>query len=105
MQQFVFAYHGGSTNMTQEEGKAHMGQWMAWMENLGEAVVDRGVAVGSSKTAGPEGIIQDGGANPLSGYTIVQAIDMDAALKMALESPHIAIGGSIEVAPVMNMSM
>lgn len=105
MQKFMFAYHGGSTDMTQEEGKAHMGQWMAWMENLGEAVVDRGFAVGKSKTAGPKGILNDGGANPLSGYTVIQAADMDAALQMASESPHIAIGGSIEVAPVMNMSM
>ncbi|MFK7863576.1 MAG: YciI family protein [Pseudohongiellaceae bacterium] len=105
MKKFVFAYHGGPNGLTPEEGKAHMGQWMAWMEGLGAAVIDRGVALGKSKTAGPNGIVDDGGSNPLSGYTIIQAEDLDAALVMASDSPHVKVGGSIEVAPVMDMSM
>ena len=61
MPKFVFAYHGGPTSMTPEEGKAHMGKWKAWMESLGDAVVDRGLPVGKSKTVGRAGVTDDGG--------------------------------------------
>lgn len=105
MQKFVFAYHGGPSTMSQKEGQAHMEDWMRWMESLGDAVVDRGHAVGKSQTAGPGGIVDGGGANPISGYTVVQAADITAALKMAAVSPHVNMGGTIEVAPVLNMAM
>ena len=105
MTKFVFAYHGGPKSMTPEEGKAHMGKWMAWMESLGDAVVDRGLPVGKSKTVGPGGVTDDGGSNPLSGFTIVQADSIDAAVEMAKQSPHVDAGGTIEVAPAMGMPM
>lgn len=105
MPKFVFAYHGGPSSMSQEEGANHMQQWMDWMEGLGDAVVDRGLAVGPSKTAGPGGVADDGGSNPLSGYSVVEAPDMDAAVAMASNSPHVAIGGTIEVAQSMDLAM
>lgn len=105
MQKYVFAYHGGPKSISPEEGQAHMADWLAWMEGLGEAVIDRGLAVGNSRTASSTGIVENGGSNPLSGYSVIQAADMDTALKMASESPHITVGGTIEVAPVMDMSM
>lgn len=105
MPKFVFAYHGGPKSMPAEEGKAHMKKWMAWMDGLGSAVVDRGIPVGKSCTVGPDGISEDGGPNPLAGFTVVEAADMKAALEMARRSPHVDIGGTIEVAPAMNMPM
>ncbi|SDD64589.1 hypothetical protein [Kordiimonas lacus] len=105
MPKFVFAYHGGPSSMTEEEGKAHMASWMDWMVGLGEAVLDRGHAVGKSHTVTGDGAVEGGGVNPISGYTLVQAVDMDAALKMAAVSPHVHVGGTIEVAPVLDMPM
>ncbi|WP_339915458.1 YciI family protein [uncultured Brevundimonas sp.] len=105
MSKFVFAYHGGPSSMTPEEGKAHMGKWMGWMESLGDAVVDRGLPVGKSKTVGPRGVTDDGGSNPLSGFTIVQADSIDAAVEMAKRSPHVEVGGTIEIAPALDMPM
>lgn len=105
MPKFVFAYHGGPKSMTAEEGRAHMKNWKAWMDGLGSAVVDRGLAVGKSHTAGPDGISRDGGSNPLEGFTVVEAANMEAALEMAKRSPHVAIGGTIEVAPALDMPM
>ena len=105
MTKFVFAYHGGPQSMSPEEGRAHMGEWMAWMSGLGDAVVDRGLPFGKSMTVGPNGVTEGGGPNPLSGYTLVAANDMAAALEMAKRCPHIAIGGTIEVAPALEMPM
>lgn len=105
MARFVFAYHGGPQSMSPDEGRAHMGKWMAWMGDLGDAVVDRGTPVGKSMTVGPDGVVDGGGSNPLSGITIVEASDMAAALEMAGRCPHVEIGGTIEVAPALDMPM
>lgn len=105
MEKYVFVYHGGPKFASPEEGRVHMQRWMAWMEVLGTAVIDRGLAVGKSCTAARNGISDNGGPNPISGFTVIQAENMDAALEMASKSPHVDAGGSIEVAPVMRMAM
>jgi len=105
MPKFVLAYHGGPGSMTPEEGQAHMTAWKAWMDGLGDAVVDRGVPVSQSKTVSADGVTDDGGSNPLSGITILQASDIDAAVEMAKDSPHVTAGGTIEIAQAMDMEM
>ncbi|WCL53472.1 YciI family protein [Gimibacter soli] len=105
MQKYVFVYHGGPKSMSPEEGKEYMGKWLDWMSSLGEAVVDRGLVVGKSVTVGQSGISLDGGANPVSGYTVVKTESLDSATELATKCPHIAIGGSIEIAPALNIPM
>ena len=103
MSKFIFAYHGGRSFETREEGAAHMAKWNRWIEGLGEAVVEPGIYFGKSKTVDTKGIVDGGGANPISGITIVQADTIEAALEMATVCPHVGIGGSIEVAEAHQM--
>lgn len=105
MPKFLFAYHGGHQFETKEEGMVHMAKWQAWSAGLGDAVVDPGMPVSGSKTVSSDGITDGGGSNPLSGITIVQADTIEAALEMAKSCPHVTIGGTIEVAQAMDMSM
>tara|TARA_R110000787_G_scaffold4726_12_gene17940 strand:+ start:690 stop:1064 length:375 start_codon:yes stop_codon:yes gene_type:complete len=106
MTQFVFAYHGGNPDMTPEQGQQLMAKWGAWMESLGAAMVDPGHAVGKSVTVSTSGVADNGGANPISGVSVVEAASMEAAVEMAKASPHITLaGGSIEIAPVLDMEM
>jgi hypothetical protein len=57
-----------------------------------------------SKTVSSGGVSDDGGSNPLLGFTIVKADSMDAALEMAKACPHLDMDtGTIEVAEVMEM--
>lgn len=104
MPDFIFAYHGGKKPESQEEGEKAMAAWGSWYESMGDQVVNPGNPVGMSKTVSNSGTVDDGGANPLSGYTIVRANDIDAACKMAQGCPMVADGsGSVEVAPMMEM--
>ena len=105
MPKFVFAYHGGKTSMTPEEGQAHMMNWRQWVESLGAAMIDPGHAVGASVTVRTGGVEDNGGANPISGVSVVEAETLAEAVSMAQRSPHISIGGSIEVAEVLNIEM
>ena len=102
MPKFVFAYHGGKMPESPEEGAKVMAAWEAWFKDLGSAVVDGGNPVGMSKTVSAKGVDNNGGANPLSGYSIVQADNIDAACAMAKGCP-ILDHGTVEVAETMAM--
>lgn len=103
MSKFIFAYHGGKAPETPEEGARVMGLWNAWYESMGSAVVDGGGPCGMSKTVVGNSVTDNGGANPLSGYTMVEAADIAAACEMAKGCPIFEDNGSVEVAEVMQM--
>lgn len=102
MPKFIFAYHGGKKPESPEAGAALMAKWTAWLNGLGDAVVSPGNPVGKSKTVSAEGVADNGGPDPLSGFSVVQADDIDSALKMAKSCPHVE-HGTIEVAEMMSM--
>ncbi len=104
MAQFIFAYHGGKSPETPEEGEKVMAAWGAWFGGLGDAIVQPGAPLGMSKTVNGSGVTDDGGANPVSGYSVVDAADMDAAVTMAKGCPMVVDGsGSVEVAELLEM--
>ena len=103
MPKFIFAYHGGKMPDTPEEGARVMEAWQSWYAGMGAAVVDGGAPVGQSTTVHGDGsTTDDGGANPISGYTVVEAADLDAAVEMAKGCPILA-DGTVEVAPLVEM--
>ncbi len=104
MPEFVFAYHGGKTPETQEEGEKVMAAWQTWMGGMGTALVQPGAPVGMSKTVSASGVADNGGSNPISGYSVVSAADIDAATEMAKGCPMVVDGsGSVEVAEIHQM--
>lgn len=104
MTQFIFAYHGGKSPETPEEGEKIMAAWGAWFEGLGQAIVQPGAPLGMSKTVSGSGVVDDGGANPVSGYSVVNAANMDAAVAMAKGCPMVVdSSGSVEVAELLEM--
>jgi hypothetical protein len=101
MPNFIFAYHGGHVPETPEEGAKAMAAWEKWFGQLGQSIVDPGNPVGQSKTVTSKKVTDGGGANPISGYSVVSADTIDAAVKMAKGCPMVADGtGSVEVAEV-----
>ena len=102
MPSYIFAYHGGKKPESPEERAKHMAKWKAWIGGLGDAVVNPGTPLGMSKTVSSGGVSDDGGSNPLVGFSIVKADSMDAALEMAKGCPFVEMG-TIEVAEVKEM--
>lgn len=102
MKKFLFVYHGGKMPDTPEEGAKEMARWQAWMGGLGEALVEPGAPVGKSSTVSAQGVTNDGGANPASGYSIVLAPDLGAAIEMAKGCPILG-NGSVEIAEIIQM--
>ena len=104
MSNYIFAYHGGKKPESPEEGAKFMARWKAWAASFDDAWVNPGAPLGMSKTISSSGVSDDGGSNPLSGFSIVKGDSMDAALEIAKGCPHLE-HGTIEVAEVMEMSM
>ena len=104
MAKYMFIYHGGGRPETPEDGERVMAAWKGWMEGLGDAIIDGGNPAGMSKTVSISGVEDDGGANPVSGYTLVNASSMEAACEMADGCPILEGGaGTVEVAEAMEM--
>ncbi|QFT82847.1 hypothetical protein FIU89_19655 [Roseovarius sp. THAF27] len=104
MPKYILAYHGGGRPETEEEGLKAMKAWESWLGGLGGKLIDPGNPVGMSKTVSTEGIADNGGSNPLSGYSIVEAADDAEACEIARGCPILDGGkGSVEVAPIVEM--
>tara|TARA_R110002072_G_scaffold272272_3_gene432411 strand:- start:151 stop:462 length:312 start_codon:yes stop_codon:yes gene_type:complete len=102
MSNYIIAYHGGRNPEGPEEATKHMAKWKAWIGGLGDAVVNPGTPLGKSKIVSSNGVSDDGGSNALTGFSIVKADSMDAALEMAKACPYLDIG-TVEVAEVKEM--
>jgi hypothetical protein len=106
MTKFVLAFHGSPQFETKEAGAEHMAAWMAWIKDLGQSVIDPGLPLGPSHTINSDkSVTDDGGANPVVGITILEAETMAEATIMVQACPHLAAGGSIELAPAVQMDM
>ena len=104
MAKYLFVYHGGKHPETDEEVKRVLDAWGQWFASMGAAVVDGGNPVGKSSTVNPDGSVADnGGSNPASGYSLVEAGDLDDALTTARGCPILEAGGTVEVAEALDM--
>ncbi len=104
MAKYLFVFHGGKAPTDQAEIKKTMDAWGAWYGSMGAAVIDGGNPVGKSYTVKPDGSLADnGGANPASGYSLIEAKDVKDAHAKAKACPILMSGGSIEIAQAIDM--
>jgi hypothetical protein len=97
MAKFVLTYKGGSSGSTPEEQQKMMSDWMNWFGTIGESLVDPGSPLGQSVEILTDGSVSDRADSELSGYSIIEAADIDAATEHARSCPVLASGGSIDL--------
>ncbi len=105
MTKYVLAYSGDIGEMPAEQAEVDqvMAAWGAWMEQLGESLVDGGNPFGHANTISKGSEATDGGVGALTGYGIISADDMDAAVEAARGCPIIEAGGTVSVYEVFEM--
>jgi len=98
MTNFVLLYTGGGMPEGEEEQAKMLAAWGAWYEKMGAAIVDGGNPFGASKKVTDKGI-SDGAVSspPATGYTIITADSLDAAVATVKEHPHLQFGGQVTV--------
>ncbi len=91
MKKFVLVFEGKvrPEDIAKEDMQKTMDMWMAWFGTIGEKMVD-----GGNPFASGAQIVTSGGAEiisadkqPAKGYTIINAKDMDEAVKIAQGCP------------------
>lgn len=97
MANFLLTYHGeGGMPSTDEEQAAVMGAWNAWFSRLGDAVVDGGNPTSQAKAISPDGSVMDATSAP-TGYSIIKADSIDAAVELSRGCPVLAAGQVVVV--------
>ena len=101
MPRYIIAYRGEPKFESREDGAVHMAKWKTWIDELGEAVVNPGTPLAKGKLIDSRGVT-DSGTDRLSGFSMITADDIDAALELAKGCPYLD-HGTIELAQVMEM--
>ncbi|OGO54255.1 MAG: hypothetical protein A2V85_17255 [Chloroflexi bacterium RBG_16_72_14] len=97
MANYLLVYHGGSMPETEADQAAAMKAWTDWFTALGDALVDGGNPASQTKILAADGSVSDGGATSPSGYSIIKADAIDAAVALARGCPVLAGGAMVEV--------
>jgi hypothetical protein len=99
MANFVLLYTGGGMPATEAEGAAVMQAWVNWFGKLGSALVDAGNPFTSAaKSIASNGAVSDSPVGTMAtGYSVIKADSLDAAVEMAKSCPQLQSGGQVSV--------
>ena len=103
MAQYIMTYLGGDQPSSPEEGKQHFAKYKEWLVSLGDSAVSPANPLKDTRTVNSDGTVTTGGTTSMSGYTVIEADSMEAALEIAKACPFLDIGGSLEVSELMQM--
>ena len=93
MPKFMLLYKGEATDMsdlTEEQAGEVMAKWGVWMEKIGPALSDLGTPFGPGTSQVDDGTA--GTAQPLTGYSIVEAADQAEAQSLTAGHPYLSEG-------------
>ena len=103
MAQYIMTYLGGDQPSSPEEGRQHFAKYKEWLVSLGDSAVSPANPLKDTCTVNSDGTVTTGGTTSMSGYTVIEADSMEAALEFAKACPFLDIGGSLEVSELMQM--
>ncbi len=93
MAKYLMVYKGEATDpadMPEEQRNEVMARWVAWMEEVGPALSDVGTPLAPSASIVDDGSIAS--PTPLSGYSIIEAEDLEGARALADGHPFLSEG-------------
>ena len=99
MPQFFLSYHGGKPPETPEEGTKHMARWNQWVKDQGDNWVTPGAPLTKTMSITSDGITEGGGYE-ISGFSVLKADTLDAAMEVAKACPFVEIG-TLQIAQMM----
>lgn len=93
MPRYMMIYRGEATDLADlpaEDAAAVLEKWKAWMDRVGPALVDLGAPFGDGTAVVDDG--STGRSSALSGYSIVEAGDLDQAAALTGGHPYLSAG-------------
>jgi len=97
MANFLLTFHGEAGMPTSpDEAAQAMAAWNAWFGALGDALVDAGNPTSHAKAISPDGSVMDAVSAP-TGYSIIRADSLDAAVELSRGCPVLSAGQAVVV--------
>jgi hypothetical protein len=103
MPRYLITYLGGNQPASPEEGKKHFAKYKEWLSSLGDSAVSPANPLKDTSTVNPDGTVTAESTTSMSGFTIIEADSMEAALLIAKACPFLDINGSLEVSELIEM--
>ena len=104
MANFMIAYYGGNQPSSKEEGMAQMNKWKAWVEGLGETIINPGTPLMGTKIVTSNNVQDENDPNAMKRFAVVKAESIEAAIEIAKSDPFLENGGTIRVSQMMEMN-
>lgn len=105
MKQYVLVYLGGDHPSNEREARLHHMKYVEWLTSLGEALVVPTIPLKDTTTVGSDGSVREGSSSAMSGFSVIKADSMEAAISIAQACPFLEIGGSLEVSEMMQIPL
>lgn len=102
MKRFVVIYHAPAEAMaamgeaTPEQKAEGMKPWLAWKDRLGDKLLDFGAPLVGGQLLKPDGTTQTS-TKDVSGYSIIQANDIEEAKSLLIDHPHLQWTGGCDI--------
>ena len=97
MAKYLLLFRGGKMPETPDAQAQVMAAWTAWFGTLGSALVDAGNPTSAGRTINPDRTVGGDGRPAASGYSIISADSLDAAVVLAKGCPVLDGGASVDV--------
>lgn len=103
MPRFVISYIGGNHPDTPEQQQEHMTRYREWLTGLGEAAVSPMNPFKNTHSVKSDGSVSASGTTNMSGFTMIEADNIESAVSTAQACPFLDIGGVLEVSELVDM--
>ena len=104
MAQYIICYFGGNHPTSPEDAQQHFEKYKQWLTALGDAAVSPANPLKGTRSVSPEGGESEGSVTGMSGFTVIEADSLDAAIDISRSCPFLDIGGSLEVSELLRLS-
>jgi hypothetical protein len=81
----------------EEARQQAMTAFATWASKTGKALIDPGAPLGPSKTVSKDSVVDGPAPGPSGGYSVIEADDIDSAVKLLRDHPFVGRGGSLQV--------
>ena len=103
MPNFMLTYLGSPSISSPEEKQSHMNKYHQWIVDLGDAALSPMNPLKNVSIVDSDAQVTQGGETGMTGFTILSAASMDAALDIAKACPFLEVGGRLEVSEMIEM--
>ena len=104
MAKYMLVYLGGDQPSNPEEGRKHFEEYRNWLTSLGDSLVSAANPLKDTHVIHPDGKTEQGSTTAMSGFSIIEADSIEAAVKMSQSCPFQKIGGTLEVSELVQMN-